>query len=159
VIGGLPSSLRGLTHVPLFQFEILAVLPPGHRLAGKSFLQPRDFVNERLITYPVPESRIDLIRQVLAPAGIAVQRRTAELTVAIMQLVASHRGLAALPSWGIQNYVDYQVVVARPITRKGLWSELHAVGRKDTMERPYTQDLVRIIVETCARTLRGIRWS
>lgn len=159
VVGGLPANLRGLAHTPLFQFEILAVLPTHHRLAAKARLQARDFAGETLITYPVPEQRIDLIRQVLAPAGITVPRRTAELTVAIMQLVASHRGLAALPSWGIQNYVEHGVVTARPITRAGLWSELHAVGRKGTMAKSYTRDLVRIIVETCARTLPGIRYG
>ncbi len=158
VIGGLPKNMRGLEAAPLFQFEILAVLPPDHPLLSKPFLTARDFRAQTLITYPVPETRIDLIRQVLAPAGTPFVRRTAELTVALMQLVASHRGLAALPSWGIQNYVAHGYVAARPITRKGLWSELHAVGRRATMGRPYTRDLVRIILETCAGALPGIRY-
>ena len=59
-----------------------------------------------------------------------VQRRTAELTVAILQLVASRRGVAALPNWGLKNYVEHDYVLARPIGAKGLWSDLYAVTRK-----------------------------
>jgi DNA-binding transcriptional LysR family regulator len=40
---------------------------------------------------------LDLIRQVLEPAGVRPPRRTTELTVAMLQLVASGRGVAALP--------------------------------------------------------------
>lgn len=157
VIGGLPEKMHGLQHAPLFKFEIMAVLPPDHALRTKSHLLATDFAGETLITYPVPEERIDVIRQVLKPANVAFERRTAELTIAIMQLVASRRGIAALPSWGIQSYLEHQYVIAKPITKKGLWSELYATGTADIMARPYAQDLVRIIRETCAERLRGIK--
>ncbi len=157
VIGGLSSKVRGLKHLPLFSFEILAVLHPEHHLRKKSRLSAQDFADETLITYPVPEDRIDLIRHVLKPENIAPERRTAELTIAIMQLVASRRGIAALPSWGIQSYLEHEYVIARPIGKKGLWSELHATGTEDVMKRAYAQDLVRIIRSTCAENLRGIK--
>ena len=161
VIGGLPEKLlekqRDLTHSPLFKFEIMTVLPPDSPLRGKTRLAAEDFAGQTLITYPVPEERIDLIRQVLQPAGIEFSRRTAELTIAIMQLVASRRGLAALPNWGIQSYVEHEYVIAKPIGSKGLWSELHAIGTAETMQRPYAQELVRIIRDTCAERLDGIK--
>jgi LysR family transcriptional regulator for metE and metH len=47
-----------------------------HRLAARRRLQAADFEGETLITYPVPEQRIDLIREVLNPAGIHFKRRT-----------------------------------------------------------------------------------
>ena len=53
-----------------------------------------------LVTYLAPVPRIDLIREVLEPTGIKLERRTAVLTVAIMQHVPSRRGIAALPNWG-----------------------------------------------------------
>ena len=40
---------------------------------------------------------LDVMKHCLTPAGINPKRRTAELTVAILQLVASGRGIAALP--------------------------------------------------------------
>lgn len=161
VIGGLPNKisekLSSLEHLPLFKFEIMAVLSTGHALRSKARLSAEDFSNETLITYPVPEERIDVIKQVLKPANIQFNRRTAELTIAIMQLVASRRGLAALPSWGIQSYVEHEYVIARPIGAKGLWSELYAIGTNEVMARPYAKDLARIIRDVCAEKLSGIK--
>ena len=124
VIGSEHKRRRGIIHHPLFSFEILAVLAPEHPLRTKRILNATDFAAETLITYPVPEDRIDLILNVLKPAGIQPQRRTAEFTVAILQLVASRRGVAALPSWGIKSYVDHDYVIARRIGAHGLWSDL-----------------------------------
>lgn len=157
VIGGLPERSKGLEHAPLFKFEIMAVLPQNSALRSKTRLSADDFSQQTLITYPVPEERIDLIRQILKPEGIRFERRTAELTVAIMQLVASRRGLAALPNWGIQSYVEHEYVIAKPIGKKGLWSELHAIAKPDVLLRPYAKDLVKIIRDTCAERLEGIR--
>lgn len=161
VIGGLPTSAslansKRIEHIALFKYEILAVLPTDHALQKKSYLQATDFSGQTLITYPVPEARIDLIRHVLKPHDIEFNRRTSELTVAIMQLVASHRGLAALPGWGIQNYVAHEYVIAKPITKKGLWSELYAMGRGEVMTKPYTIELASIIREKCLNSLPGI---
>ena len=104
----------------------------------------------------MPEDRIDLILNVLKPAGIHPQRRTAELTVAILQLVASRRGIAALPSWGIKNYVEHDYVIARRIGPHGLWSDLYASTLTETASRPYLRDFLTTARNTCFATLDGI---
>lgn len=142
---------------PLFRFEILTVMAQKHRLAAQRRLSAQDFEGETLITYPVPEQRIDLIREVLRPAGVEFQRRTAELTVAILQLVASRRGLAALPNWAIKNYVDYDYVIARPIGEVGLWSDLFVSVPPALQHKAYVADFVNVIREQCAATLDGIK--
>lgn len=156
VIGSEHKPQRGIVHHPLFRFEILAVLAPGHELGKKRFLEATDFANDTLITYPVPEERIDLISKVLMPAAISWQRRTAELTVAILQLVASRRGIAALPSWGIKSYVDHDYVIARRIGAHGLWSDLFVSTRKETACFPYLQDFLATCRDQCFATLDGI---
>jgi LysR family transcriptional regulator for metE and metH len=156
VIGSEHKRQRGIVHHPLFRFEILAVLAPEHPLRAKRILHAADFADVTLITYPVPEDRIDLILNVLKPAGIQPQRRTAELTVAILQLVASRRGVAALPSWGIKNYVDHDYVIARRIGTNGLWSDLYASTLKETASRPYLRDFLTTARNTCFATLDGI---
>ncbi|MDT6961836.1 MULTISPECIES: LysR family transcriptional regulator [unclassified Cupriavidus] len=156
VIGSKPPSKRGLAVAPLFRFEILAVIANEHRLRNKRRIEAADLAGETLITYPVPETRIDLIREVLEPAGIHLERRTAELTVAVLQLVASRRGVAALPNWGVKNYVDHDYVLAKRIGAKGLWSELYAVLPVAMADRPYVGDFVSIVRETCAAELDGI---
>ena len=147
---------RAIAYQPLFRFEILAVMSPEHRLRGKRILRAEDFSGETLITYPVPEDRIDVIRHVLKPAGVRFKRRTAELTVAILQLVASRRGIAALPSWGIKNYVDHDYVIARRIGAKGLWSDLYAATTKDMAAESYVQDFIAAAKTTCFATLNGL---
>lgn len=156
VIGSKPPTRRGLVVAPLFRFEILAVIANEHRLRNKRRIEAQDLAGETLITYPVPETRIDLIREVLEPAGIRLQRRTAELTVAVLQLVASRRGVAALPNWGVKNYVDHDYVLAKRIGAKGLWSELFATVPTAMAERPYVDDFVSIVRDTCAAELDGI---
>jgi LysR family transcriptional regulator for metE and metH len=156
VIGSAPGRKRGLHVVPLFRFEILVALANEHRLARRRRLQAQDLVGETLITYPVPEQRIDLIRQVLQPAGIHLQRRMAELTVAILQLVASRRGIAALPNWGVKSYVDHDYVVAKRIGASGLWSELHACAPKALAAKPFLGDFIDIVRQACASRLDGI---
>jgi LysR family transcriptional regulator, regulator for metE and metH len=156
VIGSECKPRRGVVHHPLFRFEILAVLAPEHPLRGKRVLHAPDFADLTLITYPVPEDRIDLILHVLKPAGIHPQRRTAELTVAILQLVASRRGVAALPSWGLKNYIDHDYVIARRIGTHGLWSDLYISTLKETASRPYLRDFLTTARKTCFATLDGI---
>jgi LysR family transcriptional regulator for metE and metH len=156
VIGSKGAARRGIVQHPLFRFEILAVLPADHPLKAKRYLTARDFAPEVLITYPVPEARIDLIRQVLKPAGVRPKRRTAELTIAILQLVASRRGLAALPNWGIKSYLEHDYVAARRIGRQGLWSDLYAATTAETAASPYLRDFLETARRTCFAKLDGI---
>ena len=155
VIGARPPRRGGIAAVPLFRFEILAVLPIDHPLRTRAYLEAPDFAGETLITYPVPEKRIDVIREVLAPAKVRFSRRTAELTVAILQLVASKRGIAALPSWGLASYVEHEYVIAKPIGRRGLRSDLYAIGPTQLMSRHFAVEFVDVIRE-CARTLESV---
>jgi LysR family transcriptional regulator for metE and metH len=157
MIGSEKPASKKFATFPLFRFEIMAVLPLKHRLQARRRLTAQDFEGETLITYPVPEQRIDLIREVLRPAEIRFERRTAELTVAILQLVASRRGLAALPNWGIKNYVDYNYVIAKRIGDKGLWSDLHVSVPSALEKQPFIADFVNVTREQCAATLNEIQ--
>ncbi len=104
----------------------------------------------------MPELRIDVIRDVLSPANIHLKRRTAELTIAILQLVASRRGIAALPNWGLRNYIENDYVVGKRIGKEGLWSELHAVMPKAKAQQPFVAEFIEIVREQYAAQLDGI---
>lgn len=156
VIAGIKARSKLLTNFPLFRFEILAVLAPGHPLRHCKTIQASDVAGETLITYPVSVEKIDFIREVLQPAGIHYKRRTAELTLNILQLVASQRGIAALPNWGVKSYVDHDYVIARHIGAHGLWSELYAIASRQLAVKQYIADFVQIIRQQCMKTLDGI---
>lgn len=150
------SRRRGVVFHPLFRYEMPAILSKKHRLVAKPYLVARDFADETLIAYPIPDVRLDLVRRVLGPAGVHPERRAATLTEAILQLVASGRGISALPAWAIQRYLDREYVVGRPITRKGLKCELFAATSEAGAGKDYVRDFVGTMREVCFSQLRGI---
>lgn len=120
-----------VSYQPLFAYEMVGLVGRRHAYRDKPFLQAEDFSTETLISYPVPDDLLDLVRQLLRPAGIKPQRRTTELTVGILQLVASCRGVAALPNWSVHGYIERGYVLAKRIGENGLWGELHAAIRPE----------------------------
>ena len=141
---------------PLFAYEMVAIMARDHKLAEKKRLSAQDFAGETLISYPVPDDMLDLVRKVLRPAGVNPARRTSELTVAIIQLVASRRGLAALPFWAVKPYLERGYVVARPIGEYGLNSELYAALRHDDASLAFMQDFLATVRERSFATLPGL---
>jgi LysR family transcriptional regulator, regulator for metE and metH len=156
IVGSVQRPRRGVTWYPLFRFEVLAVLPTDHRYRAKKYLVASDFADETLITYPVPDDRLDIIRQVLRPARITPRRRTTELTLAILQLVASHQGIAALPNWGIADYVNREQVLGRRVGKKGLWSDLYIATSRALAGQPYVEEFIATARRECFATLDGI---
>ncbi len=156
VIVSEPEANREVQFEPLFRYEMLALMASGHPLAGKPWLEADDFAAETLITYPAPDRLLDVVRRVLQPAGIFPERRLVELTIAIVQLVASRKGLAALPAWAVVPYLERGYVVARPIGAQGLWSRLYAAVRQRDAERAYIRDFITLLREQVFMTLPGI---
>jgi len=141
---------------PLFRFEIVALVAKEHPLANRDCLTAEDFASDTLITYPVSDDMLDVVRQVLKPAGIDTERRTTELTVAMLQLVASRRGIATLPVWAAQNYLNRNYVLAKRITANGLSGKLYAACLPELSAKPYLTDFVASTRESCYLNLSGI---
>ncbi|MES2106970.1 MAG: LysR substrate-binding domain-containing protein [Pseudomonadota bacterium] len=142
---------------PLFRFEIVALLAKEHPLASRDYLVAQDFATDTLITYPVPDDMLDVVRQVLKPAGVeAAARRTTELTVAMLQLVASRRGIATLPVWAAQNYVNRDYVMQKRITKDGLTGKLYAACLPEMSGKSYLSDFVQTIRESSYLNLPSI---
>jgi LysR family transcriptional regulator, regulator for metE and metH len=146
----------GVVFHPLFSYEVLALLSHHHPLVRKPYLTARDFRNETLVTYPIPDERIDLVRDVLKPANVNPERRTTELTVAILQLVASGRGVAALPGWTVQPYFDRKYVAWRPVGKTGLHSRLYAATTEAASSQAFMQEFLRTMREISFATLERI---
>ncbi len=127
-----------------------------HALATRDYLVAQDFATDTLITYPVPDEMLDVVRQVLKPAGIDTTRRTTELTVAMLQLVASKRGIATLPVWAAQNYVNRDYVLPKRITKDGLTGRLYAACLPDLSAKAYLSDFVTTIRESSYLNLQSI---
>lgn len=156
VIHDAPEPRDDLVFHPLFRYESVALMSPRHRLSAKTWLSPEDFGAETLITYPVADEMLDVMKHYLIPARINPKRRTAELTVAILQLVASGRGIAALPSWTVGNYIERGYVVSRPIGPRGLYCELYAATTRAAAQATYIDEFIGLTRKQSLTELKGV---
>ena len=156
IVSDVDADETGVAVHPLFSFEIVALLPKGHALLAKPWLAAADFAEHTLITYPVPDEMLDLVRRVLQPAGVTPPRRTSELTVAMLQLVASGRGFAALPLWAVEGYLSRGYVARQRIGEQGLTGRLYAVSTQTLAAKPFLADFVRLMRETSLINLAGV---
>ena len=76
--------------------------------------------------------------------------------MAILQLVASGRGLAALPGWTVQPYLDRNYVAWKPVGKTGLHSPLYAATAHAASSQAYMQEFLRIMREVSFATLERI---
>lgn len=152
-----PVDLPGITYVPLFGYEALLAIDNHHALCEKPYLEPADIAGETLITYPIERNRLDIFTRFLDPADIEPpQVRTCELTVMMMQLVASGRGVCCLPNWAVHEYSSRGYVTAKRLGEKGLQATLFAAIRSDMLEVPYLSDFLLTAKDTSFATLEGV---
>lgn len=158
VITSDPEPRTGIHYVPLFSYESVLVMGRQHRLHSQRFVSPEDLAEETLIMYPVEQDRLDVFTRFLDPAGVEPQEvRTSELTVMIMQLVASGRGVAALPNWAAYEYLQRNYIASRPLGEKGLWCTLYAAMREDQKDADFMVDFLNTAREVTFKNLNGIR--
>jgi LysR family transcriptional regulator for metE and metH len=143
-----PLHRPGLTFEPVFDYEQVLVVGREHRLAGQAYVKPVQLTEEVLITYPVSLERLDVYAQFLMPAGIMPRRhKTIETTDIMLQMVASGRGVAALPRWLVQEYAAKVDVVAVPLGRQGIAKQIHLGAREADLETDYLQAFIRLARE------------
>lgn len=100
-----PLFKPGLCFEPVFDYEQVLVVGPGHRLRHAAFVEPQQVADEVLITYPVAPDRLDIYTRFLMPAGISPRQHKPIETTDIMLLMVAHgRGVAALPRWLVEEY-------------------------------------------------------
>jgi LysR family transcriptional regulator, regulator for metE and metH len=158
VITSDPQPIKGVEYVPLFSYEMQIAITNNHVLAANTFLQPQDLADQTLITYPVERSRLDIFKQFLNPAGVAPQAvRTSELTLMMVQWVASGRGVCALPNWVLAEYAEKQFISVRSAGEKGVWPTLYAAIREESLHTSFVQDFLRLAKAHCLKNLQGVK--
>ncbi len=156
VISSDPEELSGVEFVELFDYAPVFVASSTHPLAQKSHVDAADFRGETLITYPVERSRLDVFSQLLIPAKVEPATiRQVELTAVILLLVASNRGVAVLPDWVVREVKYSSDYVTRPLTEHGITRRLYAAVRRDDLDKPFMQDLLKLAGEE-ARKLQSV---
>ncbi|WKD48786.1 LysR family transcriptional regulator [Microbulbifer spongiae] len=155
------TMLKDIHYQPLFSFEMCLALSRKHRLlehGKRRWIAPKDLAGEVQITYPVERERLDIFQRFLDPAGVEpAEVRTAELTVMMVQLVASARGVCALPDWALHEYLQKGFIAQLRLGEKGLWSTLYAAVRADMLDQAYIVDFLQTARDTSFSHLNRIR--
>ncbi len=143
-----PLYKPGLCFEAVFDYEQVLVVGPGHPLQGARHVEPRQLADEVLITYPVATDRLDVFNQFLTPAGIAPRRhKTIETTDIMLQMVASGRGVAALPRWLVQDYARSMPITPVKLGRKGIAKQIYLGWREADADIDYLQAFVQLARE------------
>ncbi|MCL5967743.1 MAG: LysR family transcriptional regulator [Betaproteobacteria bacterium] len=141
-----PHHKPGLHFEPVHAYEQVLVLAQGHALAQQDRVQPQELSSEVLLTYPVPPERLDVYSQFLTPAGVAPRlHKTVENTEVLLQLVASGRGVTALPLWVVQAHRDRLPIVAVRLGARGIQKHIHLGLRSADLDVPYVNDLLALV--------------
>lgn len=158
VVTSNPGAQPDLRYVPLFDYEARLVVGLQHPWATRDWVEPADLAAETLITYPVDEQRLDIFAHFLTPAGVRpAALRHSELTLMMVQLAASGRGVCALPAWAAQEYVQRGWVKTLALGPQGVWRTLQAAVREEDIGLAFLQDFLLTARATSEGTLAGIR--
>ncbi|WP_040727523.1 LysR family transcriptional regulator [Thiomicrorhabdus sp. Kp2] len=148
VITSDPEQLNLVKFDSLFSYELMAVLPVNHPLSKKQWLEPQDFYNETLITYPVPETKLDIFKRFLLPNQVNPKSiRYSELTLMMLQLVESGRGICVLPKWLITSQQEFAHLPSLSLGKDGLWSTLYAASIQNCHHQAYIQDFINQVAD------------
>jgi LysR family transcriptional regulator for metE and metH len=133
-----PLFLPGLYFEPVFDYEQVLAVSSQHRLSKGRYVKPEHLTNEVLITYPVSIDRLDIYSQFLRPAGVTPKRhKTIETTDIMLQMVASNRGVAAMPRWLVEEYAGKIDVLSVRLGPNGLMKKIFLGIRKRDVEVDY----------------------
>ena len=152
-----PLFKPGLHFEPVFDYEQVLVVAKDHVLSGQPYAKPAQLTGEVLITYPVSPERLDIYTQFLTPAGIAPRRhKTIETTDIMLQMVASGRGVAALPRWLVLEYAHKVDVVPVKLGRQGIAKQIHLGAREGDLDTDYLRAFVEFARQSTRLAQGGV---
>lgn len=140
-----PLYKPGLVFEPVFDYEQVLAVAVGHRLAKEDYIKPGQLTNEVLVAYPVPTDRLDIYNLFLTPAGVTPKRHKAiETTDIMLQMVASGRGVAALPRWLVLEYASKMDIVPVRLGRDGIAKQIYLGVRETDVGIDYLRAFIEL---------------
>jgi len=142
-----PVRNRKIRYTPLFEDEMVAIVAPEHRMAGKIFAEPQDFAEETVFMFP-PRTDSTLLNEILAPAGVTPRRiQEVMLTEAIIEMVRGGLGVAAIARWAVAPQLASGAVVGLPLTAHGFHRTWSAAQLRDKQSPAYLQEFIQVLTE------------
>ncbi len=121
----------GIDLQPLFDDELLFIMPPGHRLAGRQYIEGADIVGEDFITYTrIPEPDREYARLFRPSNAYPNWIETVEVPEAIVEMVAAGLGTSVLSGLAVAGAIDSGRIVAARAGIEGIQVSWQAATRK-----------------------------
>jgi LysR family transcriptional regulator for metE and metH len=141
-------SDRNLSFYPLFEDELVVVVPKGHSLASVPYVKPQNLADENLILYAIPLETNLIFQKILAPNEI-VPRKIYQvmLTEAILEMVKAGIGISVLARWAVAPSVKSGALKALRLTKKGIHREWFAAINKVEEVPSFYLDFVKLLAE------------
>ena len=141
----LPPNDSRLRLEPLFEDEMVIVLPRKHRLARARFLEPGELDGETVLVYP-PREESFLINELMAPAGARPGNvLEVPLTEAILELVQAGTGISLLAKWAVASYPAAKRLAMKRVTAAGFRREWHAAVLRQQPTPGHIQALIQLL--------------
>ena len=142
-----PIRNRKIRYTPLFEDEVVIIVPPEHRLAGKRFAAAAEFATENLIIYP-PKEDSTVLNRFLIPAGVMPRKiQEVMLTDVIIEMVRGGLGIAALAKWAVAPHLDSGALVALSLTEQGFRRTWSAAQLRDAATSAHVEEFIRVLTE------------
>ncbi len=143
---------------PLFSFEMVLVTSPSHSLAQKKFITAEDLTGQTLLTYPVEPARLDIFKYLLHPANCQPAKiKSVDQTLMILQMVTADLGVAALPSWAVNEYEQQGLVKTIALGPNGLQSKLYAAIKIREKNKAYMRSFFEISKTVSLNNLKQVK--
>jgi len=140
-----PVFKTDLLFEPVFDYEQVLAVATTHPLANAPHIEPTQLRDEVLVTYPVATERLDVYTQFLLPAGVTPRsQKTVENTDIMLHLVASGRGVAALPRWLVQEYGAQLSIIGVRLGQSGIFKQIFVGVREADAKIDYIAAFIEL---------------
>ncbi|WP_051559955.1 LysR family transcriptional regulator [Marinobacterium jannaschii] len=128
-------SAASIDSTPLFDDELVLVVPPDHPLATRSWIKAEDLLQQTYLTYSGSAQPGFEYERFIRPSGIIpLQVKVVEMTDAIVELIAAGFGVSILSRWAVSAALETNRVAVVQVSSQGLdlgWSSLARESGKE----------------------------
>jgi len=142
-----PIRNRKIRYTPLFEDDVVIVVPANHHFAQKSCAAPEDFATENVLLYP-PRADSTLLTKVLEPAGIQPRKvQEVMLTEVILEMVIGGLGIAALPRWAVGPQLASGALIGVPLQPPGYRWQWSIAQLRANQPPAYVEEFIRLLAD------------
>lgn len=136
---------ENITYETLTEYQLVLVVSLDHPLAKIEKLTPEQLSNEILLTFPVPQERLDILTYFLTPAHrVPKLIKPIESLEIMLQMTALGRGVCVLPEWLADIKMRSHRLKKIKIGDPGLSQKLYLALRESDQTIPYIRKFIEI---------------